>query len=150
MTAPLCCNRGGDIIGTKLPDELKAVIDHANFAHLTTVDADGAPQASAMWITRDGDQIVFNTAEGRRKWRNMKRDPRVAVSISPTAEPYRNWSIQGRVVEMRTTDGVEVIDRLSNKYLGTEKYPYLTPGMVRVTVVVAVDRVAENARRVRR
>ena len=103
-----------------------------------------------MWITREGDRIIFNTAEGRRKWRNMARDRRVAVSISPANEPYRNWSIQGRVVEMRTSDGVEVIDRLATKYLGTETYPYLTPDMVRVTVIVDVDRVAENAGRVRR
>jgi PPOX class probable F420-dependent enzyme len=137
-------------MGTGLSEELKAVIDGDNFAHLTTVDPDGAPQASAMWIMRDEDQIVFNTAEGRRKWRNMNRDPRVAVSISPADKPYHNWSIQGRVVEMRTSDGVEVIDRLARKYLGTETYPYLTPGMVRVTVIVEVARVAENARRVRR
>jgi nitroimidazol reductase NimA-like FMN-containing flavoprotein (pyridoxamine 5'-phosphate oxidase superfamily) len=98
-----------------------------------------------MWVMRDGDQIVFNTAEGRRKWRNMKNDPRVAVSISPADRPYENWSIQGNVVELRTADGVAVIDQLAHKYLGREKYPWLTPDMVRVTVVVEVDRVAGNA-----
>jgi PPOX class probable F420-dependent enzyme len=132
-------------MGISLPDELKTVIDGKNFAHLTTLDPDGAPQASAMWIMRDGDQIVFNTAEGRRKWRNMNNDPRVAVSISPADKSYENWSIQGNVVEMRTSDGVAVIDQLAQKYLGREKYPWLTPDMVRVTVVVDVDRVAGNA-----
>jgi PPOX class probable F420-dependent enzyme len=131
-------------MGIALPDELKSVIDGRNFAHLTTLDPDGAPQASAMWIMRDGDQIVFNTAEGRRKWRNMNNDPRVAISISPADKSYENWSIQGRVVEMRTSDGVAVIDRLAHKYLGREKYPWLTPDMVRVTMVVDVDRVAGN------
>ena len=129
-------------MGIELPDRLKAVIDGENYAHLTTVDPDGSPQASAMWIMRDGDQIVFNTAEGRRKWRNMRQDPRVAVSLSPVGEPYRNWSIQGRVEEMRTSDGVEVIDQLAQKYLGKDKYPWLTPEMVRVTVIVDVDRIA--------
>jgi PPOX class probable F420-dependent enzyme len=132
-------------MGISLPDELKTVIDGKNFAHLTTLDPDGAPQASAMWVMRDGDQIVFNTAEGRRKWRNMNNDPRVAISISPADKSYENWSIQGRVVEMRISDGVAVIDRLAQKYLGREKYPWLTPDMVRVTVVVDVDRVAGNA-----
>jgi PPOX class probable F420-dependent enzyme len=131
-------------MGIELSEDLKAVIDAPNFAHLTTLDPDGMPQASAMWIMRDGDQIVFNTAEGRRKWRNMQRDPRVAVSISPLDKAYQNFSIQGRVVEMRTTDGVEVIDLLAQKYLGRDKYPWLTPGMVRVTVVVDVHRVAGN------
>lgn len=136
-------------MGIELPEELKATVDGKDFAHLTTLDPDGMPQASAMWIMRDGDQIVFNTAEGRRKWRNMTNDPRVAVSISPAGEPYKNWSIQGRVVEMRTSDGVDVIDRLAQKYLGTETYPYLTPDMVRVTVIVDVDRMAANVPRVR-
>jgi PPOX class probable F420-dependent enzyme len=132
-------------MGKVMPDELKAVIDGPNFAHLTTLDPDGSPQASAMWIMRDGDQIVFNTAEGRRKWRNMQHDPRVAISISPNGERYQNWSIQGRVVEMRTEDGVDVIDQLAQKYLGHERYQWLTPDMVRVTVIVDVDRVAGNA-----
>ena len=127
-----------------LPDDLRAVLDAPNLAHLTTLDPDGAPQASAMWVARDGDRIVFNTAEGRRKWRNLLQDPRVAISISPSSDPYRNWSIQGRVVEMRTTDGVEVIDALAQKYLGEPTYPWLTPGMVRVTVIVEPIRVAAN------
>ena len=131
-------------MGIPLPEDLKAVIDTKSYAHLTTLDPDGSPQASAMWIMRDGDQIVFNTAEGRRKWKNLQRDPRVAVSISPIDKPYENWSIQGRVVEMRTSDGVAVIDRLAQKYLGREKYPWLTPGMVRVTVIIDVDRVAAS------
>lgn len=126
-----------------LPDDLVAAIDAGAFAHLTTLDPDGWPQASAMWVDHDDGRIVFNTAEGRRKWRNMRLDPRVAVSISPPDEPYRNWSVQGRVVEMRTSDGEEVIHRLSRKYLGRD-YPWLTPGMVRVTVLVEPTRIATN------
>ncbi len=110
-------------MGISLPEDLKAVIDARNFAHLATLDPDGTPQASAMWIMRDGDQIVFNTVQGRRKWRNMSNDPRVAVSISPADKPYENWSIQGHVAEMRTSDGVAVIDQLAQKYIGREKYP---------------------------
>ena len=127
-----------------LPDRLKEILDGDEFAHLTTVDSDGWPQASAMWIMRDGENIVFNTAEGRRKWRNLKRDPRVAISISDPEQPYRNFSIQGRVVEMRTADGVEVIDALAKKYTGAEKYQWLTPGMVRVTIIVEPTRIAAN------
>ena len=65
----------------------------------------------------------------------MRRDPRVAVSISPPDDPYLNFSIKGTVVEMRTSDGKEVIDRLSHKYLGKD-YPNMAPGDVRVTVIV--------------
>jgi len=128
-----------------LPDRLKQILDGKAFAHLTTLDPDGAPQASAMWIMRDGDRIVLNTAEGRRKWRNMKHDPHVAISISDECDQYLNYSIQGRVVEMRTSDGVAVIDALARKYLrGVEKYPWLQAGMVRVTIIVEATRVASN------
>ena len=125
-----------------LPDDLKDLLDSAAFAHLTTLDADGTPASTAMWVMRDGDHVVFNTAAGRRKERNMRNDPRVAVSISPPDEPYRNFSIVGKVVEMRTSDGKEIIDALSEKYTGNPEYQHLTPGMVRVTVIVEPTRIA--------
>jgi PPOX class probable F420-dependent enzyme len=125
-----------------LPDDLKTLLDGAHFAHLATLDPDGTPQASAVWVMRDGDRIVINTAEGRRKTRNMRLDPRVALSISPGDALYTNWSIQGRVVDLRTSDGWEVIDRLSNRYLGRD-YPR-PEGMVRVTVVIEPTRIATN------
>lgn len=128
-----------------LPDALKRVLDGKAFAHLTTLDPDGTPQASAVWIMRDGDQLVLNTAEGRRKWRNLKNDPRVAISINDACDEYLNFSIQGVVTEMRTSDGVDTIDALARKYLrGVERYPWLRPGMVRVTIIVEATRVASN------
>ena len=129
----------------ELPDKLKETLDGRAFAHLTTLDPDGSPQASAMWIMRDGDMIMFNTAAGRRKHRNLENDPRVAVSISPPDDTYANYSIQGRVIEMRESDGVEIIDTLARKYLDdVDKYPWLTPGMVRVTMIVEPTRIATN------
>ncbi len=133
-----------DRVPLVLPADLRDAIDATAFAHLATVDPDGSPHATAMWIARDGDLIVFNTLQGRRKWRNMRRDPRVAVSISAPDDPYRNWSIQGRVVEMRTGDGVEVIDALARKYLGEPRYPWLQPGDVRVTILVEPTHIAGN------
>jgi PPOX class probable F420-dependent enzyme len=127
-----------------LPDPLKELLDGTPFAHLTTLDPDGHPQASAMWIMRDGDNIVFNTAKGRRKHRNMTNDPRVAVSVSSVGDEYLNFSIQGKVIEMRESDGVEVIDTLARKYTDSDHYEWLTPGMVRVTVIVEPTRVASN------
>ena len=128
-----------------LPDRLKEVLDGRAFAHLTTLDPDGTPQSSAMWIMRDGDHIVFNTAEGRRKWRNLQRDSRLSISISNLDDPYENWSIQGRVIEMRTSDGIDVIDALARKYIdGVDRYQWLKPGMVRVTIIVEPTRIATN------
>jgi len=134
----------GGTVPIELPDEVKSVLDGPNIAHLTTLDPDGSPQASAMWVARDGDQILFNTLQGRRKWRNLRRDPRVAISISPADDPYVNYSIQGEVVEMRTSDGKAVIDALARTYLGVEEFPWLGPGDVRVTIVVEPTRVAAN------
>lgn len=128
-------------MAVEMSDALKEVLDGPNFAHLTTLDPDGMPQASVVWAMRDGDRIVINTAEKRRKWRNLRRDPRVAISISPEGAPYKNFSIQGKVVEMRTSDGWEVIDQLALQYWGKE-YPR-REGMVRVTVIIEPTRIAE-------
>ncbi|MDX1690028.1 MAG: TIGR03618 family F420-dependent PPOX class oxidoreductase [Acidimicrobiia bacterium] len=127
-----------------LPDDLATVLDGPNFAHLTTLDEDGWPHTTAMWVTRDGDHVVFNTIEGRRKERNLRNDPRVAFSISPVDRPYENWAVQGRVVDMRTSDGVEVIDRLSEEYTGNARFAGHAPDRIRVTIVVEVTRVASN------
>ena len=128
----------------QLPQDLKDAIDSKTFAHLATLDPDGMPQSSAMWIKRDGDHIVFNTSAGRRKHRNMLNDPRISVSISPADDHYTNWSIQGRVIEMRESDGVAVIDELARKYTDSDRYEWLKPGMVRVTVIVEPTRFAKN------
>ena len=123
-------------MGIALSDQLKGALDGANFAHLATLNGDGAPHVSAMWVERDGDLIRFNTAQGRRKWHNVRRDPRVSISIFPSEQPYQNFTILGRVVEITTDGADEMIDRLAGVYLGAEKYPYRTPDEVRVTLVV--------------
>jgi len=119
-----------------LPEAVKEIIDTPVFAHVATVGPDGHPQNTVMWIDRDGDHLLLNTAAGRVKWRNLRRDPRVGISLTPVDNPYRNISIKGRVTEMRTADGDAVIDRLAHKYLGVDGYPYRQPGEVRVTIVV--------------
>ena len=131
-------------MGVALPERLKEVVDARSFAHIATVGADGHPHNSVMWITREGDHLVVNTAAGRMKWHNMRRDPRVSVSISPPDDNALNYSIKGRVIEMRTEDGVAVIDALAGKYLGVEKFPWLGPGDVRVTIVIEALGVAAN------
>ena len=129
-----------------LPDRLKEIVDGKAFAHVATVGPDGHPHNSVMWITRNGDHLIVNTAAGRVKWRNMKRDPRVSISITPLEELQLNYSIKGRVVEMRTEDGGAVIDALAKKYLGVDEFPWLGPDDVRVTIVIETLHVASNIR----
>lgn len=128
----------------ELPDRLKELLDGPNFATLATLMPDGSPQATTMWVDREGDHILFNTAAGRVKPRNMDRDPRVAVSIFNADHPYEAFAIQGRVVDKRLDGADDHIDRLAHKYLGQEIYPWRAPGMVRITYVVEVDAVAAH------
>jgi PPOX class probable F420-dependent enzyme len=105
-----------------LTPEMRALFEGKNFASLATVCPDGHPQVSPIWIDIDGDEILVNTAAGRVKDRNMRREPRVAVSVYEQSNPYRMVTVQGRIADV-TTDGAEDhIDKLSLKYTG-KPYP---------------------------
>ena len=128
----------------ELPDRLKELLDGPTFATLATVMPDGSPQATTMWVDREGDRIRFNTAEGRVKPRHMDRDPRVAVALWNPEAPYEAFAIQGRVVEKRLDGAEDHIHALAKKYLEQDHYPWLTPDMVRVTYVIEADSVSAH------
>jgi PPOX class probable F420-dependent enzyme len=112
----------------KLSDLAKKLIDDKTFATLSTVNADGSPQSSVIWLKRDGDEVVFSTILGRRKTSNMRRDPRVSVVLFDPADPYRYTEIRGEV-SMTTEGGPELINELSMLYEGKpfhEKDPAAT------------------------
>ena len=120
-----------------LDDKAKAIIDKPNLAFVATVMADGSPQVTPVWIEREDDRITFNTATGRVKWKNMRRDPRVALSVVDRDDDYARVIVRGRVVEL--IEGEEAdrqIDRLSKKYTGNDSYQGHKPGESRVKVVV--------------
>ncbi|HWP46605.1 MAG TPA: PPOX class F420-dependent oxidoreductase [Candidatus Limnocylindrales bacterium] len=119
----------------------KLMTEGKNFASVATLMPDGSPQVSVVWIDTDGRYILFNTARGRLKERNLRRDPRVALSITNSQNPYQEVMIRGRVVEM-TQDGADAhIDKLAKKYLGVDKYPYRQPGEQRVIIKIAPEKV---------
>jgi PPOX class probable F420-dependent enzyme len=92
----------------------------------------GQPQVTPIWVDRDGQHVVFNTAEGRQKDKNLQRDGRVALSIIDPDNPYRYLEVRGRVTG-RTHEGADAhIDAMAKKYLGQDKYPFRRPGEVRV------------------
>ena len=128
-------------MGIAIPDDVAEAIDSPVFAHIATVDEDGTPQVSVIWLERDGDRIRFSTAEGRAKPRNLRRDPRCTISFLPVDNPYRNIVLRGRAVSMDNA-GSAMIDRLANKYLGVDQYEWSVPGEVRVDVTVEVDRIS--------
>jgi PPOX class probable F420-dependent enzyme len=109
------------------------------FANLATLMPSGQPQVTPVWIDYDGRQILFNTAQGRQKDKNLQRDGRVSLSIMDPDNPYRYLEVRGRVVE-RTLDGADGhIDAMAKKYLGQDKYPFRRPGEVRVIYKIAPE-----------
>jgi PPOX class probable F420-dependent enzyme len=114
------------------------------FAHVATLNADGSPQVTPVWVDFDGTYVLINTAKGRVKARNLAREPRVAMSIADPDNAYRYLGIQGRVVEMTETGGDAHIDKMAKKYLGKDSYPYRTPGEVRLIVKISPDKVHTN------
>lgn len=130
----------------KLSAGAKRLFDEPNFAHIATLNPDGSPQVTVVWVDLDGERIRINTAEGRVKPRNVRKDPRVAVSIVDRNNPYAWASVQGRVVEI-TPDGADAhIDSLARKYLGQDKYPNRREGEVRLIILIEPERVASPAR----
>jgi PPOX class probable F420-dependent enzyme len=102
------------------------------FANLATLMPDGRPQVTPVWCDFDGQYVLVNSARGRQKDRNMRRDPRVSLAISDPDNPYRYIEIRGRVAEITERGADEHIDRMARKYLGQDKYPNRQPGEVRV------------------
>jgi PPOX class probable F420-dependent enzyme len=124
-----------------IPEDADHLFENKDFAHVATVNPDGSPQVSAVWIGRDGDLVTFNTAEGRVKTDNLHRDERVAISIHAQDNPYENLIIQGTVVEM-TQDGADAdIDALAKRYLDADSYPFRQPGEERVIVKIRPEKV---------
>jgi PPOX class probable F420-dependent enzyme len=110
------------------------------FAHLATLMSDGCPQVTPVWCDFDGTYVRINSAKGRVKDRNMRRDPRVTLSIQDPDNPYRYLEVRGRVVEV-TEEGADAhIDSLAKKYLGVDKYPYRQPGETRVIYKIQPER----------
>jgi PPOX class probable F420-dependent enzyme len=121
--------------GDLLRDDQKAL------AHLGTVMPSGAPQVTPVWFDYDGKFFRVNSAKGRVKDKNMRRNPAVALSILDPTNPYRHLSVQGRVVEITEQGGDAHIDGLAKKYLGQDRYPYRRAGEVRVIYKITPDRV---------
>lgn len=119
-----------------LPPEVQKFIEGKVFAHVATLMKDGAPQVTPVWVDHDGKNVLINTATGRLKTNNLKRDARVAMSIMGLDNEYRTVFIRGRVKDV-TTEGADAhIDKLSAKYTGNPRYGGHRPTEKRVIVVI--------------
>jgi len=120
-----------------LDPQIRTHLDSTAIAHLATVLPDGSPHSVPLWVGTRGDQIVFLTGPGSRKARNLRRDPRVALSLTAVGNPFLPVLVRGRVVEWLEGDEAwEIIDRIAMKYIGT---PY-DRSQERVVAVVEPER----------
>ncbi len=129
-------------MATTIPEKYRDLFDKQAFAHLGTVMPDGSPQVTPVWVDYDGSHIRVNTAKGRVKDKNMRRNKKVALAITDPENPYRHIAVQG-VVDGITEQGADAhIDSLAKKYLGKDKYPFRQPGEERVIYKIRPEKIA--------
>ena len=123
-----------------IPEKFRDLLTRKTFASLGTVMPDGSPQVTPVWCDFDGARIVVNTAKGRRKDQNMRRNPRVSLALIDPDNPYRYLEIRGRVVEITEQGADDHINKMAKKYLGVDVYPHRQPGEVRVLYKIEPQR----------
>jgi PPOX class probable F420-dependent enzyme len=121
----------------ELSDKAKKLFEGPNLLFVATVNADGSPQVTPVWTELDNGNVTFNTAAGRVKDRNIRREPRIGLSIASKDNAYDKVDLAGRVVDLIEGDEAETqIDDLSEKYLNQRPYPWRQEGERRVKVIV--------------
>lgn len=128
----------------KLSEKAIKLIDGKNFGNLAFVMADGSPHVSPVWVDREGDLILVNTAEGRAKAKYLKNNHKVALSIFNQQNPYEKVVIKGRVLDTTKKGAEEHNSKVSVKYLGTSNNPHRQPGVGRILVKIEPERVVNE------
>ena len=116
----------------KLPDKYADLLQKKAFANLGTLNRDGSPQVTPVWVDYDGKHVRINSALGRQKDKNIRRDPRVSLAIQDPENPYRYLEIRGKVVDITEKGADDHINSLAKKYLGKDVYPFRQAGEKRV------------------
>jgi PPOX class probable F420-dependent enzyme len=134
-------------VTASLNDAVRTLLDEINPAVLATVNPDGSPQTSVVWVARDGADLVISSAAGRRKVRNIERDPRVSLTVYDRADPQQYAEIRG-VAAVSEDIGRELAVRLEEEYEGPgagEQFLALPPEVVRVVIRITPQRVTGSA-----
>ena len=122
-----------------LDDKTRQLVDGTNFAVVATLNPDGSPQTSVVWVGLDGDAVVFSSTTERKKTRNLRRDPRASLTVIAADNPYQTVEIRG-TAEIIDDPGRTLGHRLSHKYVGEDPPPD-PPGTQRVIVRVTPEKV---------
>jgi len=120
----------------KLPEKVRQLIDDKNIAHFATLNQDGSPHVSPVWIDRDGDIILVNTTSTRIKYKNVKNDKRVSLSLTDYRDSYTWVFIMGEVIEISDIDADAHIDKMSQKYMGIPKFSGKNPNEPRKIIKI--------------
>jgi PPOX class probable F420-dependent enzyme len=120
------------------PDQYMDLFQKKAFGAFTTLMPDGSPQTTPVWVDYKNGEVWVNSALGRQKDKNVRRDARVAVSIQDPDNPYRYVEVRGKVKEITEAGADEHIDAMAKKYLGQDKYPFRQPGEKRVLYKIAI------------
>ena len=121
---------------TVVPQTHEDLLTSSALAHIATIGPDGEPQVNPVWFDWNGEEILFSQTTTRQKTKNLARDPRIALSIVDPENPYRYLEVRGTVVRVEDDPDKAFIDKMAQKYLGQEKYPWSRPGENRIVIVV--------------
>ncbi len=125
----------------EIPEQYAALLQSNALANIASLGPDGAPQNNPVWFEWDGEYLKFSNTKGRQKYKNLLRDPRVAVSIVDPTNPGLYIELRGKVEKFEDDPNLAFINKLAKKYLNQEAYPYHQPGDERVTLYVRPEHI---------
>lgn len=120
-----------------VPEEYLDLLESTALAHVATVGPEGEPQNNPVWFDWNGEHLKFSQTKKRQKYRNVGREPRIALSIVDPENPYRYLEVRGEVANIEEDPNLDFINAMAKKYLGMDEYPYHQPGDERVVVFVS-------------
>jgi PPOX class probable F420-dependent enzyme len=117
-----------------IPKRYRDILDAKGFANWATIGPDGAPQVNPVWVDFDGEHLIVSQTTTRQKIRNVKRDPRVSLSILDPENPYRYLEVRGEVTDISIDEDNAFINKMAKKYMGADEYGWDQPGTQRLVV----------------
>ncbi len=130
----------GGAVSISLPQSVKRVLEDKAYGHVLTFNPDGSPQLTMVWMDVEGDEVLFNTARGRLKPRNLERDSRIIISVQGRADPQAYMLLYGNATV--SPDGADGhIDKLAKRFMGVDSYPFRRADEERLIVRMGVERI---------
>jgi PPOX class probable F420-dependent enzyme len=123
-----------------LPESLRKVLIDKAYGHVITFNADGSPQVTMVWMDAEGNQPQYNTADGRIKVTNLRKNPKIMVSVQDRNNPQSYALIKGTAT-ITAAGAEEHIDRMAQRFLGMDKYPWRAPGEKRLLVKIDIEKI---------